>query len=73
MEFSRIFLFGFIVLCWVSVATTQNVRISTPEHSVTAPLKDVVAFFARLGCRLPPKLQAIVDDEKTTSAPNTTT
>lgn len=72
MEFKLIFLLGFIFLCCITTASTQNVKISTSQRSFTGSLSDILEFFTKYGIEIPPKLQAIVDDVTTNSAANET-
>lgn len=72
MEFKKVFLLGFIVLCCISVATTQTtVTLTTPQGKVTGRLSVLVEIFKKLGIRLPPTLRAMVDKSINNSEPIT--
>lgn len=64
MELKLIFLLGFVVLCWISDTKAQDVTISNPRSTVTAPINRVADFFNKLGVKLPPKLRSAVDNLK---------
>ncbi|KAG4074383.1 hypothetical protein HA402_000362 [Bradysia odoriphaga] len=71
MEFKPIILLSLIVLCWVSVASTQDVTVTLKGRTVTGPITDLTDILVKLGIRIPPQLRVMMDRYKIDVDPKT--